>query len=108
MQPLVFRPPAGITSSRLGKVLEREHLITVTYSCRALDRGNRNIQNLAGKILDRLQPRDIIMLHDLPPYQSDLLQYWQKELDHLFGTLAKDYNVVSLEEVIAQPVMKIL
>lgn len=108
VQPLVFRPPAGITSSRLGKVLAEENLVTVTYSCRALDRGNRNIKNLAGKILDQLQPGDIIMLHDLQPFQRDLTKYWQKELAHLFGTLAKDYSVVSLEDVIARPVMKIL
>jgi len=108
IQPLVFRPPAGITNPRLGKVLTGEGLITVTYSCRALDRGNRNIRNLSGKILEHLQPGDIVMLHDLAPHQKKQLGYWQKELDHLFRTLTLDYNPVPLEQLIRQPVMRLV
>jgi hypothetical protein len=47
------------------------------------------------------------MLHDLPPCQeprSDLLDYWQKELDHLFGSLAKKYDTVPLAHLIQRPV----
>ena len=108
VKPLVFRPPAGITGSRLSKVLSVEGLITVNYSCRAFDRGNRNIHNLAGKILNRLQPGDIIMLHDLPPYQKNLSDYWQKELDLLFGTLKNRHTIVPLEQLIKRPVMLFL
>lgn len=108
IQPLVFRPPVGITSPRLGKVLTQEGLITVTYSCRAFDRGNRNIHNLGEKILKHLQSGDIIMLHDLPAYQKKQSDYWQKELDYLFGILGKNYDTVPLEQIIHRPVMKIL
>jgi peptidoglycan/xylan/chitin deacetylase (PgdA/CDA1 family) len=106
IRPLVFRPPAGITNPYLGKVLTREGLIAVNYSCRALDRGNRRINNLAEKILIRLQPGDIIMLHDLPPYQKHLSEYWEKELDRFFAALQKNFTVVSLEKILKRPVMK--
>ncbi len=106
IRPLVFRPPTGITGPRLEKVLTGEGLLTVTYSCRAFDRGNRNIQNLSGKILSNLQPGDIVMLHDLAPHRKDRLGYWQRELDHLFSTLTLDYNPVPLEQLIQQPVMR--
>lgn len=108
VKPLVFRPPVGITSPRLKEVLAREGLITVTYSCRAFDRGNRNIHKLSEKILKHLQPGDIIMLHDLPVYQKIQSDYWQKELDLLFGTLAKNYDTVPLEQIIQRPVSMIL
>jgi peptidoglycan/xylan/chitin deacetylase (PgdA/CDA1 family) len=108
VRPLVFRPPVGITGSRLGKVLAGEGLITVNYSCRAFDRGNRNVHNLADKILNCLQPGDVIMLHDLPPYQKNLSDYWETELDHLFGTLQKRYTTVPLEQLIERPVMLFL
>lgn len=108
VRPLVFRPPVGITSPRLIGALTTTGLITVTFSCRAFDRGNRNIVNLAGKILDRLQPGHIIMLHDLPPRRKDLLSSWQKELDHLFLTLTKNYEIAALEQVIGRPVMAII
>jgi peptidoglycan/xylan/chitin deacetylase (PgdA/CDA1 family) len=104
VEPLVFRPPVGITSSRLGEVLAEEGLITVTYSCRAFDRGNRNIQQLADKILRRLRPGDIVMLHDLPPYRKTESDEWVKELEHLFAALAKDYDVEPLAEIINRPV----
>jgi peptidoglycan/xylan/chitin deacetylase (PgdA/CDA1 family) len=106
IRPLVFRPPAGITNPHLGKILDREGLIAVNYSCRALDRGNRTINNLAKKILNRLKPGDIIMLHDLPPYQKHLSDYWKKELDRFFTTLKNNFTVVSLEELLGCPVMK--
>lgn len=105
IRPLIFRPPVGITSPRLVKVLAEEHLVTVTFSCRAFDRGNRNIHNLAEKILACLQPGNIIMLHDLPPHKEELSDYWQKELDALFYTLAQSHDVVALEQIIGRPVM---
>jgi peptidoglycan/xylan/chitin deacetylase (PgdA/CDA1 family) len=105
IQPHVFRPPAGITNPHLAEVLANENLIPVNYSCRAWDRGNKNITNLAGKILARLQPGDIIMLHDLPPYLENLSDYWQQELEHLFTALENNYYVVPLTEIIQCPVM---
>ncbi len=108
VRPLVFRPPIGISSPRLVRALTATGLITVTFSCRAFDRGNRDIVKLADKILARLQPGQIIMLHDLPPRQKDLLSYWQKELDHLFRTLTEKHEVAVLEQVIGRPVMTIV
>ncbi len=105
IQPLIFRPPAGITNPHLKKVLTREGLTAVNYSCRAFDRGNRNINNLAEKILTRLQPGDIIMLHDLPPHQRNLIDDWQLELDHLFGELKRNYTLSKLEDILQRPVM---
>lgn len=104
VQPLVFRPPVGITSPRLGEVLAEEGLITVTYSCRAFDRGNRNIHHLADKILRRLRPGDIIMLHDLPTYRKADADEWVKELELLFAALAMEYDVVPLAMMIDRPV----
>jgi len=106
IRPRVFRPPAGITNPVLGRVLARENLIAVGYSCRAFDRGNRNVRNLAGKILRQLKPGGIVMLHDLPPQQETMYGCWQKELDRLFSVLQHSGRVVALEEILRQPVME--
>ena len=105
VKPVVFRPPVGITGARLGAVLAGEGLVTVNYSCRAFDRGNRNINNLAEKILNCVKPGAVIMLHDVPPYEKTLQEYWQKELDQLFGTLKNRYTIAPLEQLIERPVM---
>jgi peptidoglycan/xylan/chitin deacetylase (PgdA/CDA1 family) len=104
--PLLFRPPAGITNPRLQKALATENLLAVTYSCRAMDGGNRYLFNLAEKILKRLRSGDIIMLHDLPPLQAELKDYWQKELSFLFATLQEKYKTMPLEILIQHPVMR--
>lgn len=104
--PLVFRPPMGITNPKLRRVVARENLLTITYSCKAFDGGNRNIRDLAGRILRRLRPGDIIMLHDSPPKRRQITPgYWQKELDRLFAALRGNYEVAPLEEVIRHSVM---
>ena len=104
--PYVFRAPMGITGPRLERVLQQEGLIAVNYSCRAFDRGNRDIHNLAAKILKRLRPGDIIMLHDLPPKQEGQMSVWQQELDHLIGNLAAHHSITPLARIICRPVME--
>ncbi|MFN2353934.1 MAG: polysaccharide deacetylase family protein [Desulfopila sp.] len=104
--PYVFRAPMGITSPRLDRVLQQEGLIAVNYSCRAFDRGNRNIHNLAAKILNKLKPGDIIMLHDLPPKQEQQMVILQQELDHLIGSLAAHHSIAPLADIICRPVME--
>jgi len=105
VKPLVFRPPVGITGAHLSGVLADEGMVAVNYNCRALDRGNRNIDNLADKILDRVEPGAIILLHDLPPQERTCQDHWEKELDSLFEILKKKYTVAPLEVLIEQPVM---
>ena len=68
--PLLFRPPVGITYPLLGSVLAGLGLTAVTFSCLARDGGNRSIGRLAERILRRVRPDDIIMLHDGLPVRS--------------------------------------
>ena len=106
VRPLVFRPPVGITNPSLGHILRDEGLVAVNYSCRALDRGNRHIDHLARRILSRLAPGDIVMLHDQPPHgRSTSLSQWQRELGSLFSALRTRYPVMALENCIGRPVM---
>lgn len=107
IRPLVFRPPVGITSPRLRPVVTALGLRTVTFSCRIFDGGNRNVRNLASRVLTQLRPGDILLLHDNPP--SDETQaYWSHELDSLFSTLHRLHCVVPLAALIDHPVMESL
>jgi len=96
----------GITNPHLGRVLAEEGMVAIGYSSRALDRGNRNITNLAGKILGKLRHGAIIMLHDLPPHRAELSDQWQQELEQLLSTLAADFTVVPLAQLVGRPVME--
>ncbi|MBU1418455.1 MAG: polysaccharide deacetylase family protein [Proteobacteria bacterium] len=106
IKPLLFRPPAGITNPRLKQVLLDEGLLTVTFSCRAFDQGNKKITNLAQRILQRVKPGDIILLHDVTPQTKIAKNCWKTELDTLFHALQKNlYPVQPLETLIDRPVM---
>lgn len=107
VRPLVFRPPAGISNPRLKTVLEENKLKMLTFSCRAFDGGNKKIENLAGRILGRLQPGNIILLHDIFPEKEEAVRTLQNELTILFaGLVAGAYDVQSLEILIGMPVMQ--
>jgi peptidoglycan/xylan/chitin deacetylase (PgdA/CDA1 family) len=105
VRPLAFRPPVGITGPRLRQVMDDQEMFTVNFSCRIFDRGNRNIKNLADRILARLEPGDILLLHDSFPQSVELGKCWQDELDRFFRKLVHQYKILPLEELIGRPVM---
>jgi peptidoglycan/xylan/chitin deacetylase (PgdA/CDA1 family) len=105
--PLIFRPPVGITNSKLYKILDINGLYCVNYSRRACDAGNRRIKNLSKKILNRIKSNDIIMLHDILPKKESELSMWLNEIDCLItGILSKNLTILPLSEIIEKPVMK--
>ncbi|WP_320044460.1 polysaccharide deacetylase family protein [uncultured Desulfobacter sp.] len=111
IRPLVFRPPAGITNPKLGPVLAEVGLKAVNFSCRAMDRGNRRISGLASKILGRVRPGDIILLHDSKPLtempDNQFLSGFLTELERVLkGLESQNISVMPLAELIGQPVME--
>lgn len=105
VRPLLFRPPIGITSPRLQPALAALDLQVATFSCRIFDRGNRNIRNLAARVLRQLQLGDILLLHDNPPENEEYTIYWIQELHCLFDSLSQENRIVPLADLINQPVM---
>jgi peptidoglycan/xylan/chitin deacetylase (PgdA/CDA1 family) len=104
--PLAFRPPAGITSPRLREVLQTMGMFAVNFSCRARDGGNRWLRHLSQKILRRIRPDDIVLLHDIAPRSAALLSLWIDEIDRVLeGIRKKGLFVLPLAELIGRPVM---
>ncbi len=102
---MIFRPPAGITYPGLAKVLESLGLVTVTFSCRAWDRGNRSIRHLAERILGRIRPDDIIMLHDNSPVPRTDLSHWLTEVEAILSGMSRKALIFRpLPELIGRPV----
>jgi peptidoglycan-N-acetylglucosamine deacetylase len=107
--PLAFRPPVGITNPRLPKALDGTELFVVNFNRRARDFGNRRIRYLAARILKRLRPGDIIMLHDVSPPDPNRMEDWQGQIDQvLAGIHERGLAILPLESLIGRPVMKIL
>lgn len=101
-----FRPPVGVTSPRLYRALLQRDMFCVTFSCRAFDGGNRYIQGLSRRILKKVSPDDVILLHDIRPKGKMDADFWLHEIDLiLFGLKDKGLQVVPLAELLAKPMM---
>ena len=104
--PLAFRPPAGITNPRLGPVLNGLGLFCVNFSRRARDAGNRRIGNLSRKILARVRPDDIVLLHDVAPGANFDAAKWLDEIGLLLDGLEnRRIAVIPLADLIIRPTM---
>jgi len=109
IRSFVFRPPAGITNPILGGILATFGLHCVNFRCRAFDAGNRKIRNLAKKILHKVRPGDIILLHDMiPAGKTDQTLFdWLNEIEQiLIGLKKKELSILPLSEIIHKPVME--
>ncbi|MEI6124951.1 MAG: polysaccharide deacetylase family protein [Pseudomonadota bacterium] len=106
--PLAFRPPVGITNPKLGAILRQMEMYCLTFSCRGFDGGNRYVNDLAQKILKKVKPGDILLLHDVRPRGGASADLWLREVELLFcGLREKNIEVVPLAELIGRPVMKL-
>ena len=106
VRPLAYRPPVGITSPPLRGVLRDLGLRCVAFSCRPLDFGSRRIDDLAGRVLRRVRPGDIILLHDaLPP--TTAVEAWMAEVRKIVaGLREKGLRAVALSQLLGERVME--
>jgi peptidoglycan-N-acetylglucosamine deacetylase len=102
---LAYRPPMGITSPRLRRVMQEEGMFVVNFSCRAWDGGNRRIRNLSRSILNHVRTNDILLLHDNLA-QPSLFSRWAGEVDRVLrGIPEKGLAILPLADLIGRPVM---
>lgn len=105
--PRVFRPPVGIVTPAMGSLLAQRQMTLVTFSRRALDRGNRRIHRLADRILSRIEADDIVLLHDSATGSGERDRLWLGEVQKMLSGLArKRLSVVPLSHLIDRPVMR--
>ncbi|MCE5210982.1 MAG: polysaccharide deacetylase family protein [Deltaproteobacteria bacterium] len=102
---LAFRPPVGIISPKLPVVLDKLGMFCVTFSCRAFDAGNRRVKNLGLKILKKVKPDDIILLHDVPPPGKEDGIILLADIEAILaGLMVKNLKVVPLAELIGREI----
>ncbi|MBI5245210.1 MAG: DUF2062 domain-containing protein [Elusimicrobia bacterium] len=104
--PRAFRPPVGITSPHLWRVLLQEGLYCVNFSCRAFDMGNRRVVGLSAHLLAKAAPGDIILLHDVPPRTGNVAALLGEFAALLAGLRAKGLEILPLDRLIGKEVMR--
>lgn len=101
-----FRPPVGITAPSLCGPLMKHGLCCVNYRCRAMDAGNRRIQNLSGRILKKVQAGDLILLHDIKPSKGSVDELMGEFEYLLSGLQAKGLTLVRASQLLGKNLME--
>jgi len=109
ISPVAFRPPVGITNPKLAHILTQQGMSCINFSCRAFDMGNRRIYGLSGKILKKVKPDDIILLHDVAPKRGMAADKWLQEIDLILSGLKnKGLQVAPLGELLGRRIMTMI
>jgi peptidoglycan/xylan/chitin deacetylase (PgdA/CDA1 family) len=99
-----LRPPVGIVNPRIGPLLARRGLECVTFSCRAGDRGNRVLGSLARRVLRRVRPGHIVLLHDCVGHARFDVQRWLDEIEQIISGLEQaGLRMVTLSQLLTSP-----
>lgn len=71
---LYFRPPYGITNPNIAKALLRFNYRVLGWNLRSLDTMIRKPEKLERRVLKRIRPGSIILLHDTAPAVLPVLE----------------------------------
>ncbi len=106
VRTLAFRPPVGVTGPRLKQALLKSNHFAVNFNRRAFDGGNRWIKRLSERILKRIAPGDIILLHDVRPHPPSGVTDWLQRVEQILtGIKQMGFEIRPLDEIIGRPVM---
>jgi peptidoglycan-N-acetylglucosamine deacetylase len=92
-KPLLFRPPYGVLNPMVKKALHSFRYHVIGFSNRSLDTVTADEDKVIKRVLRKLRPGDIILLHDTVYYSASLL----KKL--LFELSERGYIVIGLDEL---------
>ncbi len=104
--PVTFRPPVGVTAPHLWRILFDLGMSCVNFSCRVGDMGNRRIDRLAERLLRKVRPGDIVLLHDVPPPNAEA-SYLLGEFEAILaGLRERNLTIQPLSRLIGREVMR--
>ncbi|MFO7938949.1 MAG: polysaccharide deacetylase family protein [Bacteroidales bacterium] len=91
--PQFFRPPYGVTNPPLALAVKKSNLTPIGWSLRSLDT-IKTARKLQEKLLSKVGPGKIILLHDTMPTTANILDEFLTEMKK------QNYKVVPLSELL--------
>lgn len=89
-----FRPPYGVTTPSIRRALEKTGHKVIGWNIRSLDGGTKNQELILNRILNRVSPGGIVLLHDTGSHSVLVLEQFLQFLQQ------NNYQVVSIEELL--------
>lgn len=69
----LFRPPYGVTNPNMAKAIRQNGLQSIGWNIRSYDTSIKDPEKIKQRVLSRLKPGAIILLHDRLDYMPELL-----------------------------------
>jgi len=89
-----FRPPYGVTTPSIRRALKRTGHKVIGWNIRSLDGGTKNQSLIFNRIIKRISPGGIVLLHDTAPHSVFVLEQFLQFLKQ------NNYKVISTEELL--------
>ncbi len=70
----IFRPPYGVTNPNMAKAIRQNGLQSIGWNIRSYDTSIKDTEKIQQRVLSRLKPGAIILLHDRLDYMPELLE----------------------------------
>lgn len=86
----LFRPPYGVTNPNIAKAVKKLNLQSIGWNVRSYDTSIKDIEKINQRIISKLKPGAIILLHDRLDFMPELLERLLpaiKEKGYEFGNL---------------------
>jgi len=93
-KPLLFRPPYGVINPMLKKALASLPYHIIGYSNRSLDTVTKDENKVLERLIRKLRPGDIVLLHETVPFAPILLTKF------LYKVAEKGFIVIGLDELL--------
>ncbi|KQB38817.1 polysaccharide deacetylase family protein [Flavobacterium aquidurense] len=89
-----FRPPYGVTTPSIRRALKRTGHKVIGWNIRSLDGGTKNQKLIFNRIIKRISPGGIVLLHDTASHSVLVLEQFLQFLQQ------NNYKVISIEELL--------
>jgi peptidoglycan/xylan/chitin deacetylase (PgdA/CDA1 family) len=89
-----FRPPYGVTTPSIRRALKKTGHKVIGWNIRSLDGGTKNQDLILNRIIKRVSPGGIVLLHDTASHSVLVLEQFLQFLQQ------NNYKVISSEELL--------
>lgn len=93
-KPYFFRPPYGVTNPSIRRALETTKHQVIGWNIRSMDGISKNTPAIFNRIVTRLSPGSVVLLHDTRPQTNAVLEQL------LLSLAEKKYETVSITELL--------
>ncbi|MCX6250628.1 MAG: polysaccharide deacetylase family protein [Bacteroidetes bacterium] len=81
-RPLLFRPPYGVINPMVKKAIRSSDYRIIGFSNRAWDTSSKNEEKILNRLIRKLRPGDILLLHDSCAQSAGVLIKLLQHLDN--------------------------